>query len=190
MSPVRAAWRDYREALGGFSRPARLLLLTNLLAWTCHGVYSVIFNLYLLEGGYREEFVGRAISLNGLGMALASLPAGVLADRWGRRRCLVLGVALDAIAQLLRASLLSPSAILAGSFGAGIGQAMLTIAAAPYMTEHSGPRERTHLFATFFASTLIAGVVGSILGGQVPALLMRVAGPLASDQLHAYRGAL
>jgi len=190
VSPVRAAWRDYRDALGRFSRPARLLVLTNLLAWTCHGIFAVLFNLYLLEGGYRESFVGRAISLNGLGMAVASLPAGVLADRWGRRRCLILGVGLDAAAQILRASILDAGAVLTGSFVAGVGQALLAIAAAPYLTEHSTSRERTHLFATFFASTLLAGVAGSVLGGEIPNLLARLAGPIVPDRMHAYRGAL
>ena len=190
MSPVRAAWSDYRDAVGRFSRPARLFLLTEMLAWTCHGIFAVDFNLYLLEGGYRESFIGQAVSLNGLGMALAALPAGLLADRWGRRRCLLLGAAVDAAAQLARATLLAPPAILAGSFFSGVGQALLAIAAAPFVTEHSSPRERTHLFTTFFATTLLAGVVGSMVGGEVPALLGRLPGSLRPDPLHAYRGAL
>ncbi len=190
MSPLRAAWSDYRDAVGLFSHPARLFLLTELLAWTCHGIFAVVFNLYLLEGGYRESFIGRAVSLNGLGMALAALPAGLLADRWGRRRCLVLGAALDAAAQITRATLLAPGAVLAGSFFAGAGQALLAIASAPFLTEHSAPRERTHLFTTFFATTLLAGVVGSIMGGEIPSLLGRLPGPLHPDRLHAYRGAL
>ena len=190
MRPLRAAWIDYREAVRLFSRPARLLLLTELLAWICHGIFAVAFNLYLLEGGFRESFVGQAISLNGLGMALASLPAGLLADRWGRRRCLILGAALDAVAQFARATFIGPEIILAGSFVAGVGQALLAIAAAPFMTEHSTPRERTHLFSTFFAATLLAGVIGSILGGEIPAWLARLPGPLRADGLHAFRGAL
>jgi MFS family permease len=190
VSHVRAVWVDYREAVGTFSRPARLFLLTELLAWTCHGVFAVVFNLYLLEAGYRESFIGRAVSFNGLGMALAALPAGRLADRWGRRRCLVLGAALDAGAQLARATLLSPDAILAGSFLAGVGQALLAIAAAPFLTEHSSPRERTHLFSTFFATTLLAGVAGSVMGGEIPVLLGHLGGTVRPDRLHAYRAAL
>ncbi|TMQ74313.1 MAG: MFS transporter [Candidatus Eisenbacteria bacterium] len=190
MSRVRAAWVDYRDAVAAFSRPARLFLLTELLAWICHGVFAVVFNLYLLEGGYRESFIGRAVSLNGLGMALAALPAGWLADRWGRRRCLILGAAVDAGAQLARATFLHPGAILAGSLLSGVGQALLAIAAAPYLTEHSTPRERTHLFSTFFAVTLLAGVVGSVLGGEIPVALRSLHGAWRPDALHAFRGAL
>jgi len=190
MRPVREAWEDYRGALASFTRPARLFLLTEGLAWVCHGVFAVLFNLYLLEAGYRESFVGRAISLNGLGLALAALPAGILADRWGRRRCLVLGAALDATAQLTRATFLAPGAVLAGSFVSGVGQALLAIAAAPFLTEHSAPRERTHLFSTFFATTLLAAVAGSVLGGELPALLGHLPEALRPDRLHSYRVAL
>ena len=71
MSPIRAAWHDYREAVRGFSRPARLLLLTNLLAWTCHGIFAVLFNLYLVEAGASEGFVGRAVAPRALGVPYA-----------------------------------------------------------------------------------------------------------------------
>jgi MFS family permease len=190
MSPLAAAWTDYREAVARFSRPARLYLLTELLAWSCHGIFAVVFNLYLLEGGYRESFIGRAVSLNGLGIALAALPAGVIADRWGRRRCLLFGAVLDAVSQMTRATSLAPTAVLAGSFFAGAGQALLATAGAPFLTDHSTPRERTHLFSTFFATALVAGVIGSVLGGEIPVLLGAIPGALHPDRLHAYRGAL
>ncbi|MBI1797118.1 MAG: MFS transporter [Candidatus Eisenbacteria bacterium] len=190
MSPLAAAWTDYRDAVARFSRPARLYLLTELLAWTCHGIFAVVFNLYLLDGGWRESLIGRAISINGLGMALAALPAGLIADRWGRRRCLILGAIIDAVGQMTRASSFAPAAVFAGSLCAGAGQSLLATAGAPFLTEHSTPRERTHLFSTFFATALVAGVIGSALGGEIPVLLGAVPGALHPDRLHAYRGAL
>src|ERR1044072_7289246 len=54
--------------------------------WTAHGIFSVLFNLCLVEAGASEAFVGRAISASAIGMVVAALPAGSLADRWGRRR--------------------------------------------------------------------------------------------------------
>jgi len=81
MSPLRAVWNDYLEAGRAFSRPARRYLTAELLAWTGNGVFQVLFNLYLVRGGFKESFVGRAVSLQALGLALAALPAGVLADR-------------------------------------------------------------------------------------------------------------
>lgn len=190
MSPLRAAWRDFSDAARQFSRPARHYLLAEFLAWTGHGVFSVLFNLYLVEAGFDEAFVGHAISVNAIGLAIAALPAGWLAERWGRRRCLVAGALCDGAGLLVRASTGDPTLILTSGFLAGAGQSMLAIAAAPFLTEHSTARERTHLFSSFFASALLAGVVGSALGGVLPRLWLAAPWPHAADLFHAYRAAL
>ncbi len=187
MSPLRTAWRDYRDAASAFSRPSRLFLLSTLFAWAGYGVNQVLFNLYLVEGGFQEAFVGRAISLNALGLALAALPAGWLAERRGRRFCLVTGAAIYGLAHLARALVLVPGVIYAGSFVAGAGQALTAIAAAPFLTEHSTARERTHLFSAFFAAELLAGVIGSLLGGGLPAALRALPPGAQPGLLHAYR---
>lgn len=171
MTPLRSAIADFADAARAFSRPARVYLLAEFLVWTAHGIFAVLFNLYLVEAGYPESFVGRAISMNAIGLAVAALPAGLLAERWGRTRSLVLGAALEGAGHLLRASFVDPVSILASGFVIGTGQALFQIAAAPFMTEHSTPRERTHLFSTFFACALLAGVLGSAIGGALPGLV-------------------
>ncbi|OGF16691.1 MAG: hypothetical protein A2W00_14525 [Candidatus Eisenbacteria bacterium RBG_16_71_46] len=147
----------------------------------------MLFNLYLVAGGFQEAFVGRAISFNGLGLALTALPAGWLANHWGRRRCLILGAALEGTGLLARSLLLHPGAIYGASFLAGAGQSLIAIAAAPFLTEHSTPRERTHLFSALFAVSLLAGVAGSLIGGALPAPLMHLPAGLRLDAVHAYR---
>jgi MFS family permease len=187
VSPIAAAWREWREAAGAFSSPARWFLLSTVFTWAGFGVNQVLFNLYLVAGGFDERFVGRCISLSGLGLALCALPAGLLAERWGRRRTLIAGGVLDAIALAARASVTDPGVIYACSFTAGVGQALLAIAAAPFITEHSSARERTHLFSAFFACELLAGVLGNLIGGATPAALLHLPGALRPDLFHAYR---
>ena len=188
MSPLKAAWEDFREAARSFSRPARFYLGAEFLMWTAHGIFAVLFNLYLVDSGARERFVGRAIASSAIGMVVAALPAGWLADRWGRRRTLMLGALLEGVGHLLRALSTHEPVVLAAGFGAGLGQSLFQIAAAPFLTDHSTPRERTHLFSTFFASALLAGVFGNALGGALPSLLRSLA-PGATTFL-AYRVAL
>jgi MFS family permease len=187
MSPLRAAWTDFLEAARSFSRPARLYLLAELLAWTGHGIFQVLFNLYLVEGGFKEAFVGRAISLHSVGLALAAIPAGMLADRWGRLRCLLLGAVSEGVGLLVRASVLDPGTIYVSSFVSGAGQSFLAIAAAPFLTEFSTAKERTYLFSSFFATALVAGVVGSMIGGGLPWMLERLPEAWRPDLLHSYR---
>lgn len=187
MRPLRSLWNEYRDAARAFSRPARLFLLCDLLAWAANGMHQVLYNLYLVEGGYQEAFVGRAIAANAVGLALMALPAGLLADRWGRRHTLMLGVVCEAAGLFVRSIVLDPGVVLAGSFVGGVGQAFVLITAAPFITEHSTPRERTHLFTSFFAVSLSAGVVGSLLGGMLPWLLLALPAGVAPGTLNAYR---
>ncbi len=168
MTAVMNAVREFRDAVRLFSRPARLYLGAEFLMWTAHGIFSVLYNLYLIESGASEVLVGRAIAASAVGMVVAALPAGWLADRWGRRRTLMLGAVLEGAGHLLRALSTDPTLVLGAGFGAGIGQSLFQIAAAPFLTDHSTPRERTHLFSTFFASALLAGVFGNALGGALP----------------------
>ena len=188
MTERTSAWREFREAAAAFSRPARFYLGAEFLMWTAHGIFAVLFNLYLVEAGASEGFVGRAVSSSGAGMVIAALPAGWLADRWGRRRTLMLGAVLEGAGHLLRALSTHAPVVLGAGFAAGLGQSLFQIAAAPFLTDHSTPRERTHLFATFFASALLAGVVGNVLGGLLPVML-RAAAPGVSV-FTAYRAGL
>jgi MFS family permease len=175
MSGGTSAWREFREAAAAFSRPARFYLGAEFLMWTAHGIFSVLFNLYLVEAGAGAAFVGRAVSSSGVGMVLAALPAGWLADRWGRRRTLMLGAVLEGTGHLLRALSTHQPIVLGAGLAAGLGQSLFQIAAAPFLTDHSTTKERTHLFSTFFASALFAGVVGNNLGGLLPSLVRTVA---------------
>ena len=68
MSSLAASWREYRDAVGSFSRPARLFLLHIVLGWAGYGVNTVLFNLYLVEGGYPivvEEMMIGALGVGG-----------------------------------------------------------------------------------------------------------------------------
>jgi MFS family permease len=190
MGTLRRAWTEYREAVQSFSGPARRYLQTEFVAWTGHGVSQVLFNLYLVQAGFGTEIVGQAISLVGIGLALAALPAATIANRWGRRRSILLGVTLDGVGQILRCTIPAVPGIYAASLLLGIGQSFLQISGAPFLAEHSTPRERTHLFSAQFAIILVSGVAGSILGGWLPTALRLV--PLAHplSLLASYRIAL
>jgi MFS family permease len=187
MSPIASLVYDYRDAIRRFSPPARRFLLATSLTFAAYGASAVLFNLYLLEGGFRESFVGQIVALGGLGMALTALPAFLLADRWGRRPCMVLGALIEGVSMLLRSIVLAPAAIAVGAFGCGVGQALFAIAAAPYLAEHSTARERTHLFSAFFVMELVAGMCGSAVAGWLPAWLAHLPAAMRPDLLMSYR---
>jgi hypothetical protein len=50
-----------------------------------HGTWDVLFNLYLLAIGFSIEFVGLRLLIQGIAGGVASIPAGVVSDRIGRK---------------------------------------------------------------------------------------------------------
>ncbi len=187
---MTAAWRDYAAAARAFSRPARLFLVATFLVWTGRGIQGVLFNLYLVESGHAEAFVGRALGLFGAGVALAALPAGLLAERWGRRRTLLLALVVEGAGMLLRSCLPGASSIAAASFVAGVGTSLFQIPALPFLAEHSLERERTYVFSAAFAASVLAGVAGSAVAGAFPALLGLLPALLRPGAPGAHRAAL
>ena len=77
----------YLQKLRLISRNARLYLAGVALQGPGWGIFSVLFNLYLLRLGYGPRFVGLVSGAAMLTLALGSLPAGALGRRWGSRRC-------------------------------------------------------------------------------------------------------
>src|SRR6187200_303292 len=88
---VRKLVDDYLATTRTFSVNARRFLLATFLAWIGLSVSQVVFNLYLVSGGWAEDFVGAVSSMQGIGMACCALPAGWAADRFGRRALLLAG---------------------------------------------------------------------------------------------------
>jgi len=178
---------DYVSTTKQFSTNARRFLFATLLAWVGLAVSQVVFNLYLVAGGYAEDFVGGVSSMQGIGMAVLALPAGWAADRFGRRAVLRSGVFTLSLALGLRALSLAPPALFAATFLLGAGQAMITIAASPFMSENSEEYERTHLFSMHFVVVLLGSIGGNPLGGELPGLLQRHAPVLAPSPLLGFR---
>jgi len=187
---VRTIVADYASTTREFTPNARLFLLATLLSWVGLSVNQVVFNLYLVAGGYTNDFVGAVTSMMGLGMAAIALPAGWLSDRIGRRACLRAGFVVVAVGLLARSLSLASWALFGSTLLVGAGQALVTIAASPFMSENSNELERTHLFSMHFVVVLIGGLLGNLAGGELPGLFETHLSALAPSPLMAFRGAL
>jgi MFS family permease len=187
---VRHLLSDTIHTAREFTRNARLFLVSTFLSWTGFWVNLVLFNLYLTEGGYNEEFAGQCASLTALGMGLTAIPASFLADRLGRKRTLLLGAAGLGLSMLVRAMTLDPMVLLASSFTAGACHSMIAITASPFMTENSESHVRTQLFSAHFVASLAAGFIGNLGGGQLPWFLQQILPELSGSLLLAYRWSL
>lgn len=77
-----------------------ILFSTRILRLFCYGFLSVVLALYLSESGLTESQIGLLFTLTLVGDALISLWLTTSADRFGRKRTLILGALLMAGAGL------------------------------------------------------------------------------------------
>src|SRR5438270_11152393 len=93
--------------LFGFSRAFwTFLFAENLYDFGLY-VFVLLYNLYLLDLGYREDFLGVVASATSAGTIVGSLPSAAVARLLGLKRMLVYGSAGVALLCFVRAMLLS-----------------------------------------------------------------------------------
>jgi MFS family permease len=158
----------YFTAIRQFSLNARLFLIYSILADLGGGIWSVMFNLYMLREGYSITFIGTFWLVNMLCHGVASLPAGLISDRYGRRRSFFVATLIALMAQGTLLFTQSPGAILVLAGVAGFGEAFHGVTGAPFMMENSEPRERPHLFSLNSAFLQFSRFAGNISGGLLP----------------------
>ena len=152
------------QALEGIGRDARLLLASSFLGGVSYAYYFLILPFYLLSAGYDATWIGTVNAVFGVSMTLFIIPAGILADAFGRRRFNLIGYVIMSLGVFLMA--LSPSvpAIIGGAAVSGFGGS-LTFASSGALLAGSVPGGRlTAIFSySYFLSTL-ASSLGSVTG--------------------------
>ena len=184
-------WK-YLRTIGMFSRNARLFLLATFLNGFAMGVWTVLFNLYLLDLGFRENFIGHMLLLSGLTAGLAAFPAGIVCDKIGRKRTLLTGVAVGSVFNAILVFTSNPFLLLIVNLFQGFGglaSILFWVAQVPFMMENSRPEERAHLFSINLATWFLSNMVGSYAGGILPGVFSNLFS-VENENVVAYRAAL
>lgn len=131
------------------------------------GIFMIIYNYYIRELGFDEQVNGKVIAMTATAQAIMLLPAGILSDRYGRKKIILIGVILSAATFLSRSIFVDQSLLLFTAFLAGLFTAFIQVSTIPLLAENSNEKQRVHLFSFNFAMMMIANVVGNILGGSL-----------------------
>ena len=159
--------KDWFLNVMSFNRNIKLFMLANILIQIGMGVFGVMYNLYIRELGYSESVNGSIISITSLATAIMLIPAGILSDRIGRKKILLMGTLLSSIMLFGRGIVSLEQPLLIFAFLTGIVWAFVQVTGVPFLAENSKPTERMNLFSIHFAITTVANVIGNLLGGFV-----------------------
>lgn len=145
-----------------------LIVVTYSVAFTALlDVFVVILALPTLgvELGTSDEQLLWVVGSYSLSLCTFGLSAGAVADRYGRKRVFILGVAMFTVGSLICAASTSPTTLLAGRFVQGIGAAIAVPATLTLLAlEFREPARRARLFGGWATTTGAATVIGPLLG--------------------------
>lgn len=161
---MRRYLRDFR----GYQRDIRLFLAYNLAANVGMGVFTLLYNLYLIELGLREDFIGRYNSVSTLAMAGVALSMGFLINRLGVWLCVTVGMGLFLVTSLLLCVITDPNTLLVFSAFGGAATAFLFVPTMPFIVDLTKREERHGVAALAFSLQSLSMTVGSLVGGWFP----------------------
>lgn len=145
-----------------------VLLMTTLFALVVRQMLSLIGPSLQTTLGFTDLQIGM---LQGLGMAIfacvASYPMGWLADRYGRRLLLAIGVGIWSLATFFCAFQDSFGGLFAGTIGIAIGEAGLAPIVYAMIPDLFPERKRNAANLIFYAGSLFGAGIGMALGGAM-----------------------
>ncbi len=178
-----SAFGEYIKAARGMGSNARRYLLFTGLSSIGWAIGSLCLNLYLHAIGYRQDFIGLLNGLPSMVVIFVGLPIGMLADRKGYLKFIVIGTAINTLTTLGLALSVGKAPLMAFAVISGVAGSAGWILGAPFLMSITSPKERVFLFSLQSAVMTGTGFLGSLMGGAVPRLMATRFGVSSGDVL-------
>ncbi|MFW9975193.1 MAG: MFS transporter [Candidatus Thorarchaeota archaeon] len=167
---------SYIEKLQLFGRDAKLYIAAAFLSACSWGISGVIFNLYLKDVGFPEDFIGFFLSVSMFATAGIAIIAGMLSDRASRKKIILVANYVGFIVLIVQYTTLNPVGLILSQIFLGLSSAFREVAWFPYVTDLSSDRERAHLFGFAGGVSLLGVLAGNLIGGYMPQVFAGVLG--------------
>ncbi len=153
------------------------------------GLFFLLYNLYLLRLGFREDFIGWLVGMTPLASGLFAIPIGIWSDRIGRKPFLIAAALLMGLSQLGLCLSHNPLLLLCFAFLGGISPSLIFVNHVPFLAENCPPNIRGQAMAIAIGIQAATRMLVSLVGGALPRLLGLLAG-VSTDRPEPFRYAL
>ncbi len=160
------SWRMLRNVLADNWRSVPLLLLAILLYTFGINAIETFFSLYgrsVLQ--ITEDSALAILGVFFVAYILASIPAGMVGQRFGRRQTMTAGLAAISLLVLLAFFLRSAPAMLAIMPLGGVAWALVNTNALPVVLATSTPGHAASTVGLFYATTTLASILSPVANG-------------------------
>jgi len=138
-------------------------------------VYFFLFNFYLLDFGFTERQLGLVTSVMAVGSMAGTIPAGLMAQRFGLRRTLFLCFAMLSSVSAFRAFATSEPIQLGLAFLAGASLSIYAVCISPALAQLTTEDNRPFGFSLVFSSGIGIAALGGVIGAGLPGWLSKAA---------------
>jgi MFS family permease len=138
-------------------------------------IYVFLFNLYLLDFHFNERAIGLIGGAMTLGSVAGTLPAGVLARRFGLRPLLIVCLAASPLLGALRTVAMWETAQIGLAFVAGLAMCSWGVCFLPMLARTTTDENRASAFSLIFSVSIGTSTLGGVVCGYLPQWL-RMAG--------------
>jgi MFS family permease len=155
------------DRLRELERPTQLFMAVGVLRGITLSVWILFFNIYILGLGFNHQFLGLINSMTAAAALVFGIPMGLLSDRIGRKKAMLLGIGIYTMASTMELLATERILLLALAFVSGVGGTLYFLNVAPFLMKVSKPETRTYLFSLNFSLVILAGVLGNLCAGPL-----------------------
>ncbi|MCG0239865.1 MAG: MFS transporter, partial [Firmicutes bacterium] len=156
------------EWLQGYGPAIRYFLAGDIFFGLAQGLVTLVLNLHLLDLGLTADHIGHHQALGGLVMATLAIPAGMAADRWGRRGMYLAGSYGFALPLLVLPWVTAYPGLIALYAVYYLAFTLMFTTEFPLLAEEVPPEARTRLFSLVFVNFFLWQSLGTLAGGVLP----------------------
>ncbi len=181
---IRSLFNQFRH----LNRPARLFLLALFFDGLFFSGWNLFFNLYIVNAGYSRDFLGLINAAPSLASLVLGVPMGLLSDRMGRKRAMIVGFVVANFAIYGMIMFQAEAWKLAAALALGISSQLYFLSQAPFMMRTSDDKSRDILFSLSYGMFPLASSLGNIIAGYLPQSFTKILH--LSSSVQAYQATL
>ncbi|HKF26172.1 MAG TPA: MFS transporter, partial [Candidatus Acidoferrum sp.] len=164
----------YQLSSTGLSRPFWTFFAASFFFDLGLFIFFFLYNLFLLDRGFDEKFLGAMASAMSIGSIACTLPAGLLINRLGLRKSLFVCFTAVPLVAAARAFFLSQNVLLALAFLGGFVTTLWAVILSPAVTQLTTERNRSLAFSIDCAAGISIGIGANLIASRIPGWLMHL----------------
>ncbi len=179
-----ALWRGigYQIARKNLGRPFWTFFAASFCFDLGMTMFFFLYSLYLLDRGFNANALGMMLSALNIGSIACTIPAGILIQRIGIRKSLLICIFAISVISATRALYAPRSVVLALALLAGFFTTIWAVAISPAIATLTDDRRRPFGFSVVFSSGIGVGILANLAASRLPGFFVRISPSLSLTQ--------